>query len=58
MQHADPDQLALIALGEPLADDAAELTAHLERCDVCRREIDALRQTAALARSGVGADQR
>ena len=53
MQHADPDQLALIALGEPLADDAAELTAHLERCDVCRREIDALRQTATLARETV-----
>lgn len=53
MQHADPDQLALIALGEPLADDATELTAHLERCDVCRREIDALRQTATLARETV-----
>ncbi len=53
MQHADPDQLALIALGEPLDDDAAELTAHLERCDVCRREIDALRQTVTLARETV-----
>lgn len=53
MQHADSDQLALIALGEPLADDAAELTAHLERCELCRREIDALRQTATLARETV-----
>ncbi|HEY6745911.1 MAG TPA: anti-sigma factor [Mycobacteriales bacterium] len=53
MQHADSDQLALIALGEPLADDAAELTAHLERCDVCRREIDTLRQTVTLARETV-----
>jgi Anti-sigma-K factor rskA len=53
VQHADPDQLALIALGEPLDDDAAELTAHLERCDVCRREIDILRQTVALARETV-----
>jgi anti-sigma-K factor RskA len=53
VQHADSDQLALIALGEPLDDDAAELTAHLERCDVCRREIDALRQTVTLARETV-----
>lgn len=53
MQHADSDQLALIALGEPLDDEAAELTAHLERCDVCRREIDALRQTVTLARETV-----
>lgn len=53
MQHADSDQLALIALGEPLDDDAAELTAHLERCDVCRGEIDALRQTVTLARETV-----
>jgi hypothetical protein len=53
VQHADSDQLALIALGEPLDDDAAELTAHLERCDVCRGEIDALRQTVTLARETV-----
>jgi anti-sigma-K factor RskA len=53
VQHADSDQLALIALGEPLDDDAAELTAHLERCDVCRREIDTLRQTVTLARETV-----
>jgi hypothetical protein len=53
VQHADSDQLALIALGEPLADDAAELTAHLEQCDLCRREIDALRQTVTLARETV-----
>jgi Anti-sigma-K factor rskA len=53
VQHADPDQLALIALGEPLEDDAAELTAHLKRCDVCRQEIDALRQTVTLARETV-----
>ncbi len=53
MQHADPDQLALIALGEPLEDDAAELTAHLQRCELCRQEIDALRQTVTLARETV-----
>ena len=53
MQHADPDQLALIALGEPLDDDAAELTAHLQRCELCRQEIDALRQTVTLARETV-----
>lgn len=53
VQHADGDQLALIALGEPLDDDAAELTAHLERCELCRQEIDALRQTVALARETV-----
>jgi Anti-sigma-K factor rskA len=53
VQHADADQLALIALGEPLDDDAAELTAHLERCELCRQEIDALRQTVTLARETV-----
>jgi hypothetical protein len=53
VQHADPDQLALIALGEPLEDDAAELTAHLERCELCRQEIDALRKTVTLARETV-----
>jgi hypothetical protein len=53
VQHADPDQLALIALGEPLEGDAAELTAHLERCARCRYEIDALRQTVTLARETV-----
>jgi Anti-sigma-K factor rskA len=53
VQHADPDQLALVALGEPLDDDAAELTAHLERCELCRREIDTLRQTVALAQETV-----
>lgn len=53
MQHADPDQLALLALGEPIDDDAGELTAHLRWCQLCQQEIDALRRTVELARETV-----
>ena len=52
MQHMDPDQLALLALGEPLA-DAASAADHLRECLTCRAEVDALRHTVALAREGV-----
>jgi anti-sigma-K factor RskA len=51
VQHMDPDQLALLALGEPLADDAGA-TDHLLLCPTCRAEVDALRHTVALAREG------
>lgn len=53
MQHTDPDRLALVALGEPLDGDAAEVTVHLGRCEQCRREVDALRRTVDLARETV-----
>lgn len=54
MQHAEPDQLALLALGEPLVDDdRAELAAHLQHCLVCQHEVLVLRRTAELARETV-----
>ena len=54
MQHVDPDQLALLALGETLGEPAdATVADHLGRCRACRAEVDALRHTATLAREGV-----
>lgn len=54
MQHVDPDQLALLALGETLGEPAdATVADHLGRCPACRAEVDALRHTATLAREGV-----
>lgn len=47
MEHCDPEDLALIALGEqPDADDAV----HLVTCETCRTEWESLRETVALAR--------
>jgi hypothetical protein len=46
----DPDQLTLLALGEP--QDAA-VADHLRQCGACRAEVEALRHTAALTRDGV-----
>ncbi len=51
MSHLDPEQLALIALGEPVASTADEL--HLQTCDECRTEVAAMRHAAALARTTV-----
>lgn len=48
MEHVDPDVLALAALGEPLTDDDAR---HLEVCEVCSRETDALRAVVSVGRS-------
>jgi Anti-sigma-K factor rskA len=45
--HVDPEQLALIALGEPEPDEVA---GHLAECDTCRDEVATLRQTVAIAR--------
>lgn len=50
--HCDADMLALIALGEPVAERGA-LT-HLEGCDDCLRELGELRSTISVARSAVG----
>lgn len=51
-QHLDSETAALTALGEPVAD--ARVSGHLESCESCRLEIDALRSTVTLARSTVG----
>ena len=53
MQHADPDQLALVALGEPLEGDDAAVTGHLGHCAQCQEEVQTLRRTVDLARETV-----
>ncbi|MBX9718670.1 MAG: anti-sigma factor [Microbacteriaceae bacterium] len=52
MEHTDPDALALVALGEPLADPG--VVEHLSNCAACRREIETLRSTVSVARSSIG----
>lgn len=49
MSHLDPDQLTLLALGEPVA--SADDSAHLATCDACTAELADLRRTATVARS-------
>ncbi len=47
MQHPSEDDLALLALGEPVPGVAD----HVERCPVCDGEVRVLRATVATARS-------
>ncbi|QIG39364.1 anti-sigma factor [Microbacterium sp. 4R-513] len=49
MSHLDPEQLALIALGEPVA-SAAERE-HLASCDVCAADVAEMSHAAVVARS-------
>lgn len=49
MSHLDPEQLALVALGEPVA-SAAE-RAHLDTCVACALELAAMSRTVMIARS-------
>lgn len=50
MPHPEPDELALAALpAEPLPPDVA---GHLEDCARCRAEVDVLRRTVDLGRTG------
>ncbi|MFH8251477.1 anti-sigma factor [Microbacterium sp. B2969] len=49
MSHLDPEQLALIALGEPVASDQER--EHLASCPVCRAELAELSHAALVARS-------
>lgn len=51
MQHLDPDTLALLALGEPVATPAD--TAHLDSCPACEQELDELVLTARLGRDSL-----
>ncbi len=46
MQHPDPDDLALLALGESLG---SAVDAHVADCQACSREVDTLRTTVGLA---------
>jgi len=54
VRHIDPEQLALLALG----DDAAmsDDLGHLAGCDRCRSELNGLRRTVELARADDGDD--
>lgn len=47
MQHADPELLSLIALGEP---EPPEIREHLAGCQVCLGEVESLREVVDAAR--------
>lgn len=49
MSHLDPDQLALLAIGEPVA--SAEELDHVTSCRVCSNELLEMTRTAQIARS-------
>lgn len=51
MSHIDPEQLALIALGEPVG-SAAEET-HLHQCGQCTRELAEMSHAALVGRSSM-----
>lgn len=51
MSHLDPEQLALLALGEHVASDADR--AHLDRCPECVSEIAELTHAATVGRATV-----
>lgn len=55
MRHLDQDVLALMALGEPVHDDAGR--GHLESCADCRNELASLKSVVATARSVTPADE-
>lgn len=54
MQHVDPEVIALLALGEPAADDDAR--AHLATCPECSGEVASLAATVGTARRVTPAD--
>lgn len=53
MRHPDPDDLALLALGEDAGPDVA---AHLADCPSCAAEVASLRQVVLVGRSVTAAD--
>lgn len=55
MPHIDPEQLALLAMGEPVASDRD--TDHLADCDVCAEELALLRHAAIVGRSAIDAGE-
>ncbi|HYN71756.1 MAG TPA: anti-sigma factor [Nakamurella sp.] len=46
MQHPDPDDLTLLAMGEPIE---MAIDAHLAECEDCRAEVESMRRTVELA---------
>jgi Anti-sigma-K factor rskA, C-terminal len=54
VQHVDPDQLALLALGEDAGSgDGSAVSGHLRQCARCREEFESLLHTVDLAREAV-----
>lgn len=53
--HLDPEQLALLAMGEPVASDADE--AHIAACPDCQHELGELRHAALVGRSAIDAGE-
>lgn len=51
MSHLDPEQLALVAMGEAVA--SAEERAHLASCPACTAEVAEMTHAAAVARSTI-----
>lgn len=49
MSHLDPEQLALLALGEPVASD--DERAHLAACPACAAEVKEMAHAAMVART-------
>lgn len=49
MSHLDPEQIALLALGEPVASEAER--AHIAECSTCAEELAALTRAVAVGRS-------
>ena len=54
MRHVDPDVLALLALGEGVADDADR--AHLDECVGCAEDLANLTRAARVGRSTLDAE--
>lgn len=55
MSHLDPDKIALLALGEPVASD--EERAHIARCPECSADVAEMAHAAAVARSTMAEDE-
>ena len=55
MSHLDPEQLALWAMGEPVA--SADDDVHIAACPDCQRELDELRHAALVGRSVIDAGE-
>lgn len=55
MSHLDPDQLALLAMGEPVA--SPEDADHLAGCAICADELATFRHTALVGRSAIDAGE-
>lgn len=49
MQHCDPEDLALLALGESPED--ADVVPHLEHCEICQSEVRELSRVVQIGRS-------